>query len=85
MMLRNILLVLVLIALIGCSQPELEKPKPLSVDKREFWIALAPYVKKHFDTGNKALDEIALDLAYADYLQQKKKDEMWERFSKEID
>ena len=66
-MIRNILLVLVLIVLTGCSQPELEKTKPLSVDNRELWIALAPFVQKHFDKGNKTLKEIAADLSLAEY------------------
>ena len=48
------------------------------------WIVLAPFVQKHFDTGNKTLKEIAADLSLAEYYQQKKKDEQWKRFSEEI-
>ena len=48
------------------------------------WTALAPFVKKHFDTGNKTLDDIAFELSYADYKNEKKKDDMWKRFSEEI-
>jgi hypothetical protein len=37
------------------------------------WLALAPHVKKHFDTGNKSLKDIAFDLAWADYKNSLKK------------
>lgn len=54
------------------------------VDNRQRWITLAPFIKRYFDTGNKTLKDIAFDLAWADYLRQEKKDEMWKRFSEEI-
>ena len=45
------------------------EPKP--IDNREKWKALAPFVKNHFDTGNKTLEEIAADLSLAEYLSEK--------------
>lgn len=38
------------------------------------WMVLAPHIKKHFDTGNKTVKEIAADLALADYYNSLKKD-----------
>lgn len=48
------------------------------------WIVLAPFVKKHFDTGNKTLKEIAADLSLAEYYQQEKKDKMFKRIIETI-
>jgi hypothetical protein len=59
------------------------RPRP-SIDKKQLWIGLAPFIKKRFDTGDKTLKEIAADLALADYYEQKRKDEEWRRFSEEI-
>ena len=71
-----------LIALGGKKTGVTTRPKP--IDNKERWIGLAPFVKRHFDTGNKTLKEIAADLSLAEYFQQKKKAEQWERFSEEI-
>lgn len=60
------------------------KTKSPPVTSNQRWIALAPHVKRHFDTGNKSLKDIAFDLAWADYLQQKKKDDQWKKFEKVI-
>lgn len=57
---------------------------PTQVDNRDRWLALAPFVRKHFDTGDKTNKDIAFDLAYANYKIEKKKDKMWRRFSEEI-
>jgi hypothetical protein len=40
---------------------------------------LAPHIKRHFDTGDKTLKEIAADLSLAEYYQQKKKAEQLKR------
>ena len=57
------------------------KPKSPPITNNQKWKALAPFVKKHFDTGNKTNKEIAADLALAHYYQEKKK---WKKFSEEI-
>ena len=60
--------------LFGFGQPAIEtKPKPLPAPTNQTWIALAPHVKKHFDTGNKTLKEIAADLSLAAYKESLKK------------
>ena len=56
---------------------------PTQVDNKGKWLALAPFVKRHFKTDMNVKD-IAFELSYADYLQQKKKDDLWRRFSEEI-
>lgn len=61
------------------GQPAIEtKPKPKPIPKQksyQTWLALAPHIRKHFDTGKKTDDDIAFELYYADYLQSiKKKD-----------
>ena len=44
--------------------------KPELVDNRDKWKALAPFVKKHFTT-DMTVDEIAAELYYQEYLQNK--------------
>lgn len=50
--------------------------KQIEKQLKQRWMALAPYIKEHFDTGNKTTKEIAADLALAEYYQQKKEDVM---------
>jgi len=66
----------------GSTEPIKPKPKP-TIDKKQMWMALAPHIKKRYKT-NMTTKEIAAELHYQDYLQQKKKREQWKRFSKEI-
>ena len=58
------------------GQPAIEtKPKlPSEMQLKQRWVALAPHIKKHFDTGNKTTKEIAADLALAHYNESLKKD-----------
>ena len=69
-----------LLGIFGTGQPAKPKPKPLisssytARQENEKWIALAPFVKKYFDTGDKSLKDIAADLALADYYNSLKKD-----------
>jgi len=67
------------------NKQEAIKPKPKlpPVSNKQRWMALAPFIKKHYKT-DMTTKEIAAELSYQEYLQQKKKDEMWKRFSKEI-
>ncbi len=61
-------------------------PKPVEtkpVDNRLKWIALAPLIKRHFQT-DMGVKEIAAELSYQAYLQEKKKREMWQEFSEVI-
>ena len=44
--------------------------KPPPVDSRDRWKALAPFVKNHFKT-DMTINEIAAELAYAEYLLNK--------------
>lgn len=49
------------------------RPPMTNRQQNQKWLALAPHVKKHFDTGNKSLKDIAFDLAWADYKNSLKK------------
>lgn len=51
------------------------RPAYTEQQKKDVWRALAPGIKKHFDTGDKTVKEIAADLALADYYNSLKKDE----------
>ena len=61
------ILIILLLLLSGCFQDNRVVIKPEPVDNMDRWLMLAPYVKKHFDTGDKTLDEIAIMLAWAEY------------------
>jgi len=69
-----------LLGLFGTGQPAKPKPKPMisppytERQKNLKWKILAPHIKKHFDTGDKTVEEIAADLALADYYNSLKKD-----------
>jgi len=65
----------------GCSSVDnnrvIAKPK-LNQKLERFrswakWMFLASFVKKHFDTGDKTLEEIAADLSLAEYNLELKK------------
>ena len=60
-------LLILLLLLSGCFQDKRVVIEPKPVDNRDRWIVLAPYIKKHFDTGDKTIKEIAFELAYAEY------------------
>lgn len=62
---KNILIILLLL-LSGCgNKTVVVEPKP--VDNRDRWMVLAPLIKKHFDTGDKTIEEIAFMLSMAEY------------------
>ncbi len=63
----KILLIILLLLLSGCFQDKRVVIKPEPVDNKDRWIVLAPYIKKHFDTGDMTIEEIAFELAYAEY------------------
>ena len=69
--------------LFGTKQTVKPKPRPKPVDNKQRWLALAPFIKKRYKT-HMTTKEIAAELSYQEYLQQKKKDEQWKRFSEEI-
>ena len=59
------------------GQPAIEtrpKPQPSEMQLKQRWVALAPHIKEHFDTGNKTNKEIAADLALAHYNESLNKD-----------
>ncbi len=65
---KILIIILISLLLTGCSFEDkrvVVKPEP--VDNIDRWLALAPYIKEHFDTGDKTLDEIAIMLAWAEY------------------
>ena len=64
-----LILIILLLLLSGCSWFEDKRivVKPEPVDNMDRWLMLAPLIKKHFDTGDKTLDEIAVMLAWAEY------------------
>ena len=69
------LIVIIFLLICGCEQrtrpvPELMPP----VTNNQRWLALAPYIRKHFDTGNKTDDEIAFEMDYAEYLMNEDRD-----------
>jgi len=59
------------------------KPRYKPVDNKQRWLALAPFIKERYKT-DMTVKEIAAELAYQEYLMERKKDEMWKRFSGEI-
>lgn len=65
---KNILIILLLL-LSGCAWFEDKRivVKPEPVDNRDRWLVLAPYIKEHFDTGDMTVEEIAAELAWAEY------------------
>lgn len=62
-----------LLGLFGAGQPAKPKPKPMinppytTQQENIKYRALAPLVKKYFDTGDKTVEEIAADLSLAAY------------------
>ena len=59
---------LIIICLAGCRSTAVQtQPAPESTDYNSRWKALAPHIKKHFDTGDKTVEEIAADLSLAAY------------------
>jgi len=62
-----------ILQILGGGTPAKPKPKPLinppytARQENLKWKALAPLVKKHFDTGDKTVQEIAADLSLAAY------------------
>lgn len=59
------------------GQPMIEtkpKPQPSEIQMKQRWMALAPHIRNHFDTGNKTTKEIAADLALAHYYESLNKD-----------
>lgn len=83
--------------LFGLGPPAIQtepKAKPMvrppytARQENEKWIFLAPFIKEHFDTGDKSLKDIAADLALAAYRshlkEKKKKDEQWEKLKEGI-
>ncbi len=48
------------------TKPKVRPPMTQSQQNIK-WRMLAPHIKKHFDTGDKTVKEIAADLALADY------------------
>ena len=63
------ILIITLLLLSGCSWFEDKRivVKPEPVDNKDRWMVLAPYIKEHFDTGDMTIEEIAFELAYAEY------------------
>lgn len=68
---KKLIIILISLLLTGCSFQDkrvIVKPEPVdSRDRWLMWLALAPYVKEHFDTGDKTIEEIAFELVYAEY------------------
>ena len=65
---KKLIIILISLLLTSCSFEDkriVVKPEP--VDNMDRWLMLAPLIKKHFDTGDKTLDEIAIMLAWAEY------------------
>lgn len=59
-----------LLLFLGCHSKQVQ-PKPIvKRDNRAKWKFLAPYIKKHFKT-DMTVKEIAAELAYQEYLQNK--------------
>lgn len=64
------LIILIFCSNCSCSADKRIVIKSKSADNRDRWKALAPFVKNHFDTGNKTLEEISTDLYLAEYLME---------------
>ncbi len=66
---KILIITLISLLLTGCSLFEDKRivVKPEPVDNRDRWLVLAPYIKEHFDTGDMTIEEIAFELAYAEY------------------
>ncbi len=60
-------LIILLLLLSGCFQDKRVDTKTEPVDNRDRWLVLAPLIKKHFDTGDKTIEEIAFELSLAEY------------------
>ena len=81
---RKLIIIISLLLISGCfdmsflfrQQAIQTKPKPQPSEKqlKQRWMALAPHIKEHFDTGDKTTKEIAADLALAHYNESLKKD-----------
>lgn len=65
---KILIIILISLLLTGCSFEDkrvVVKPEP--VDNRDRWLVLAPYIKEYFDTGDMTVEEIAAELAWAEY------------------
>jgi len=65
------LLGIIFVILISCYARAQKKNLQTVIDNRKRWKALAPYIKAYFKTYM-TVEEIAAELAYQEYLMQKK-------------
>ena len=64
---KKLILIIFVCLMAGCSEKTGGLPETSSVDNKEKWKILAPYIKRHFTT-DMTVEEIAAELSYQEYL-----------------